>query len=304
MFGTVQMTKEINPADVTVRVHFDAETGKPEMRVLAKGLGLQRVPLDDAEAELVGLLVRRALGLEQKDRIVVMSSAEAETLRAPDAALERELEQVKAELTAARNSQGETFEPGFGVDVAAPHELPAIAQRISDGASVEPGEVERFVVGVFDAAAELGDEVAGRAARVLDFVARELAPIVKDVPPPTPPEPRPARAPAPPPVAAPPGRRPAAAVVPAIPPPVRLSPTAQANLEFLKRKKEAQQELTPEPTEPSSELRAVADKVLRGEVLDLGELQRFVEACRFVTLDEQMSNAFTEAQDHLKSLEA
>jgi len=300
MFGQVQVTKEINPADVTVRVHFDAETGKPEMRVLAKGLGLQRVPLDDAESELVALLVRRALGLEQKDRIVVMSSAEAEAIRAPDAELERELEQVKAELAAAVSEAPDAS----GVDAAPPHELPAIAQRISDGASVEPGEVERFVVGVFEAAADLGDEVAGRAARVLDFVARELAPIVKDVPPPTPPD-KPAPAPR---VPAPAQPRPAAAraptVVPAIPPPVRLSPTAQANLEFLKRKKEAQQELTPEPTEPSSELRAVADKVLRGEVLDLGELQRFVEACRFVTLDEQMSNAFTEAQDHLKSLEA
>jgi hypothetical protein len=290
------VTKEIEFPDLVIRV-YPSPKGERLLDVTSRMGGIkicEAQPLQessDFDAELLEIL--RPFGVEGE----APASSRAKLQRGFDSLLV-ENERLRGLLDVGGDDEA---------DFVPPHELPAIAQRISDGANVPPGELEGFVLGVFDAAALLGDEVGGRVARVLDFVARELAPVVKDASPPTPPDPPPVRAPVIPttsaaaPAAPPPqGRRP---VVPAIPQPVRLSPTAKANLEFLERKKLEQKALTPDATEPTSELRAVADKVLRGETLDLGELQRFVEACRFVTLDEQMSNAFTEAQDHLKSLE-
>jgi hypothetical protein len=206
--------------------------------------------------------------------------------------LRSRLEDTERLLAALKSSQTGVVSSG-----AEPHELPALAARIAEGEHVDGDDVSRFVAGVIEGATELGEEVAGRVASVLDFVSRELAPIVKDVPPRTPPD---DRKPAPT-IAA---RRPNPPVVPAIPPKPILSATARANLEALERKRAQQAASGAGTREATPELRAVADKVLRGETLDVGELQRFVEACRFVTLDEQLSNAFTEAQDHLKSIGA
>lgn len=287
-----QFTQQIDPADLVVRIHTKDGARVLDATSRQGFLICRNHPVGDSpdfEAELGELL--RPFGFEGD----AVAGSTREKLADAELELERlrnELAVVKSELDARRAAMLDNL-----AGVPAANELPPMAQKVNDG---DLDQADAFVAGVLEHATRFGSHVAEQVERVCDFAARELAGIVKDAPAPTADEiPRPTPPPVAPPVpAAPPvGRRP-------IQGRSELTPQQRANLEALERKKQATTPAASKPgAMPTAELRSMGDRILRGEVLDLSALREFVELCSFAELDETLANAYTEAQEHLRSLE-